>query len=74
MRTAEQNALVASSELRVWMRTSILPRVRKVYRVIPGGLAAGSYTVQIRNNYDPVIFEDGSKVRRAPGDRAPAGR
>lgn len=49
------------------MRTSILPRVRKVYRVIPGGLAAGSYTVQIRNNYDPVIFEDGSKVRRAPG-------
>jgi hypothetical protein len=24
---------------------------------------ARSYTVQIRNNYDPWIFEDGSKVR-----------
>eukprot|EP01051_Picozoa_sp_SAG22_P012950 SAG22_NODE_1397_length_4507_cov_56.156534_7_plen_119_part_00 len=42
-------------------QASILPRVRKVHRVIPGGLTAGTYTLQIRNNYDPFIFQGGTK-------------
>lgn len=33
----------------------------QVHRVIPAGLPAGTYTLQIRNNYDPFIFQDGSK-------------
>jgi hypothetical protein len=42
VRTPAQNELVTSSEFVVWMRASIMPRARKVYRVIRGGLPAGT--------------------------------
>lgn len=61
VRTATQNALVTSIDFLVWMRASILPRSRKPYRVIPLGLPAGTYYLQIRSNYDPEIFAGGTK-------------
>lgn len=61
VRTANQNQLVTSPEFSSWMRASILPRVKKLYRVLPEGLKAGKYTLQIRNNYDPQIFGNGTK-------------
>ncbi len=62
VRSSEWNELVTSMDFVTWMRASILPRAKKLYRVIPQGLAvAGTYTVQIRANYDPVIFDGGIK-------------
>eukprot|EP01045_Picozoa_sp_COSAG04_P025903 COSAG04_NODE_3489_length_2775_cov_1.885650_2_plen_113_part_00 len=60
VRTAAQNELVTSQDFITWMRAAILPRVRKLYRVIPGGLEAGTYTLEIRSNYDPLIFDSGA--------------
>ena len=60
VRSAAQNELVTSQDFITWMRAAILPRVRKLYRVIPGGLAAGTYTLEIRSNYDPLIFDSGT--------------
>jgi hypothetical protein len=63
VRSTEWNELVTSMDFITWMRASILPRAKKIYRVIPQGLAAGTYTMEIRNNYDPLIFDQGIKVR-----------
>ena len=63
VRSTEWNELVTSMDFITWMRASILPRAKKLYRVIPQGLPAGTYTMQIRNNYDPLIFDQGIKVR-----------
>ena len=60
VRSAAQNELVTSADFITWMRAAILPRVRKLYRVIPGGLEAGTYTLEIRSNYDPLIFDSGT--------------
>merc|ERR1711916_422514 len=35
----------------VWMRTAGLPSFRKLYRVIPGGLPAGTYTFSIQSRF-----------------------
>ena len=61
VRSDEWNDLVTSMDFITWMRASILPRAKKLYRVIPGGLAAGTYTMEIKANYDPIIFDRGIK-------------
>jgi hypothetical protein len=61
VRSTEWNDLVTSMDFITWMRASILPRARKLYRVVPQGLVSGTYTMQIRANYDPMIFDGGIK-------------
>ena len=61
VRSEAWNDLVTSMDFITWMRAAILPRAKKLYRVIPGRLPAGTYTMQIKANYDPVIFDQGTK-------------
>jgi len=44
----------------VWMRTAGLPNFKKLYRIIDTSLAAGTYEVDITNNY-PVSSFSGTK-------------
>jgi len=44
----------------VWMRTAGLPTFKKLHRIIHENLDAGTYTVEIQNNY-PVDDFDGEK-------------
>ena len=44
----------------VWMRTAGMPNFRKLWGRIHAGLAAGTYTLTITNNYDVSAF-DGKK-------------
>ncbi|KAK2953453.1 putative ALA-interacting subunit 5 [Blattamonas nauphoetae] len=37
-----------------WMRPAALPNFRKTYGVFPNGLTAGTYEVEINNNYHPA--------------------
>eukprot|EP00769_Ergobibamus_cyprinoides_P004462 gnl/Ergobibamus_cyprinoides/656.p1 GENE.gnl/Ergobibamus_cyprinoides/656~~gnl/Ergobibamus_cyprinoides/656.p1 ORF type:complete len:331 (+),score=101.46 gnl/Ergobibamus_cyprinoides/656:126-995(+) len=55
-RAAEGDA----EEVAVWLRVAALPRFRKLHRIIPDGLAAGTYTLTVAANYDVAAF-DGSK-------------
>jgi hypothetical protein len=40
----------------VWMRPSGLSYFKKLYGVIPGGLTAGIYTVNVTSNYDMTTY------------------
>lgn len=44
------------------MRTSGLPNFRKLWGRIEGGLPAGTYTVEIKNNYDSKDWEGDRSV------------
>eukprot|EP00123_Amoebidium_parasiticum_P015915 comp23203_c0_seq1/m.37695 comp23203_c0_seq1/g.37695 ORF comp23203_c0_seq1/g.37695 comp23203_c0_seq1/m.37695 type:complete len:340 (-) comp23203_c0_seq1:664-1683(-) len=49
-----------NQDLMVWMRPAALPNFRKLYRVIPGGLPKGTYTLNVAYNY-PVAGFGGQK-------------
>jgi len=51
---------VIDEEFIVWMRTAGLPNFKKLYRIIDTSLAAGTYEVDITNNY-PVSSFSGTK-------------
>jgi len=51
-----QNCSFRDPDFVVWMRVAALPSFRKLYRIIPGGLEAGTYTVFIDNNYPTHQF------------------
>ncbi|XP_047118250.1 CDC50 family protein chat-1-like [Schistocerca piceifrons] len=60
--------LLQNEDLIVWMRTSALPKFRKLYRRVDhsrepfaDGLPAGNYTLYVEYNY-PVASFSGSKV------------
>ncbi|KAL4477009.1 hypothetical protein ABPG72_011706 [Tetrahymena utriculariae] len=51
---------VENERFMVWMRTAALPDFRKLWGRIDQNVVAGSYTIQIANNY-PVDSFDGTK-------------
>ncbi|XP_049964262.1 cell cycle control protein 50A-like [Schistocerca serialis cubense] len=64
----EDNNGFVNEDLIVWMRTSALPKFRKLYRRVDhsrepfaDGLPAGNYTLHVEYNY-PVASFSGSKV------------
>jgi hypothetical protein len=52
---------VTNEDFIVWMRVAGLPTFRKLYAVLPGGLPAGTYTLQINNLYSTARFGGGTK-------------
>ena len=47
---------VTDEDFIVWMRVAGLPTFRKLYAMLPDGLQAGTYTVQINNLYSTQRF------------------
>eukprot|EP00124_Ichthyophonus_hoferi_P002462 Ihof_evm2s169 gene=Ihof_evmTU2s169 len=45
-----------NEDLVVWMQPAPLPRFRKLYRIIPAGLPAGTYNLEVDYNYPVTQF------------------
>jgi hypothetical protein len=43
-----------------WMRVSAMPTFRKLHRIVPDDVAAGTYRLRIKNNFPTTLF-DGQK-------------